>query len=97
MERSACVACPFQSRQRWVESKHRWPNLFAEAIQIDANIREGLAYVKEPYLHTRRTPLNQAVALDEVEMGGRGISGRVRKRVRGTLWGMRSAFCRSVP
>ena len=23
--RSACVACPFQSRQRWVEAKRRWP------------------------------------------------------------------------
>ncbi len=31
LERSACVACPFQSRQRWVETKRRWPGLFAEA------------------------------------------------------------------
>ena len=39
LERSACVACPFQSRQRWVETKRRWPELFAEAVQIDANLR----------------------------------------------------------
>ena len=25
LERSACVACPFQSRQRWVKTKRRWP------------------------------------------------------------------------
>ena len=25
LERSACVACPFQSRHRWVETKRRWP------------------------------------------------------------------------
>ena len=30
LERSACVACPFQSRQRWVHTKRRWPELFAE-------------------------------------------------------------------
>ena len=27
LERSACVACPFQCRQRWVETKRRWPGL----------------------------------------------------------------------
>ena len=67
LERSACVACPFQSRHRWVETKRRWPELFAEAVQIDASIREGLAYVKEPYLHPTRTPLAHAVALDEAQ------------------------------
>ena len=66
LERSACVACPFQSRQRWVETKRRWPELFVEAVQIDANLRGGLAFAKEPYLHPTRLPLAQAVALDEV-------------------------------
>ena len=69
LERSACVACPFQSRQRWVETKHRWPELFAEAVEIDDRLRVGLAYVKEPYLHPTRTPLAQAVAHDEAALG----------------------------
>ena len=68
LERSACVACPFQSRHRWVETKRRWPELFGEAVEIDAGLRDGLAYVKEPYLHMLRMPLAEAVALDEVEM-----------------------------
>ena len=68
LERSACVACPFQSRQRWIETKRRWPELFAEAVEIDARLRDGLAYVKEPYLHSLRMPLAQAVALDEAEV-----------------------------
>ena len=51
LERSACVACPFQSRSRWVETKRRWPELFAEAVEIDAGLRGGLAFAKEPYLH----------------------------------------------
>ena len=69
LERSACVACPFQSRQRWVETKRRWPELFAEAVDIDARMRDGLALVKTPYLHMMRMPLAEAVALDEVQLG----------------------------
>ena len=72
LERSACVACPFQSRQRWVETKRRWPELFAEAVEIDARLRGGLAFAKEPYLHTLRMPLVEAVALDEAKLGADG-------------------------
>ena len=74
LERSACVACPFQSRARWVETKRRWPELFAEAVKIDAKLRGGLALNKTPYLHMLRMPLGQAVALDEAKMGLDGMS-----------------------
>ena len=69
LERSACVACPFQSRQRWVETKRRWPEMFAEAVEIDDRLRDGLARDKTPYLHSLRMPLAEAVALDEVALG----------------------------
>ena len=69
LERSACVGCPFQSRQRWVETRRRWPDLFAEVVEIDAGLRDGLAFAKEPYLHPLRIPLNEAVALDEARLG----------------------------
>ena len=69
LERSACVACPFQSRQRWMETKHRWPELFAEAVEIDDRLRDGLAFAKEPYLHSLRMPLAEAVTLDEAKLG----------------------------
>ena len=72
LKRSACVACPFQSRQRWVETKHRWPLLCAEAVETDAKMRDGLAFAKEPYLHSLRKPLNQAVALDKADMEAEG-------------------------
>ena len=65
LERSACVGCPFQSHARWVETKRRWPELFAEAVQTDANLRGRLAFAKEPYLHPLRLPLAEAVMLDE--------------------------------
>ncbi len=74
LERSACIGCPYQSRQRWVETKRRWPELFAEAVEIDANLRGRLAFAKEPYLHPRRVPLAQAVSPDEAELGTDGQS-----------------------
>ena len=74
LERSACVGCPYQSRQRWVETKRRWPELFAEAVEIDANMRGKLAFAKESYLHPRRVPLAQAVSLDEAELRTDGQS-----------------------
>ena len=72
LERSACVACPFQSRQRWVETTRRWPELFAEEVEIDARMRGGLALEKTPYLHRLRMPLAEAVEMDEAEMGAGG-------------------------
>lgn len=72
LERSACVGCPFQSRRRWVETKCRWPRLFAEAVEIDVSLRRGLAYRKEPYLHPHRVPLARAVALDEANLASIG-------------------------
>ena len=73
LERSACVACPFQSRARWVETKRRWPELFAEAVEIDGRMRDRLALDKTPYLHSQRMPLAEAVALDEAALGADGL------------------------
>lgn len=70
LERSACVACPYQSRGRWVETMRRWPELFAEAVEIDANMRGRQATAKEPYLHPRRIPLAEAVRRDQAEKDG---------------------------
>ena len=69
LERSACVGCPYQSRQRWVETKQRFPELFDEAVEIDSNMRGNLAFAKEPYLHPMRIPLAEAVSLDEEQVG----------------------------
>ena len=73
--RSACVACPFQSRRRWVELKRRWPALFAETVEIDRSLRSSLALVKEAYLHRRRLPLKEAVVLDEAVALGETLDG----------------------
>ena len=46
----------------------RWPELFADALEIDACMRHGLAFARVPYLHPRRIPLAEAVRLDQGEM-----------------------------
>ena len=73
-----------------------WPELFAEAVEIDARLRDGLAFAKEPYLHNLRMPLAKAVALGEAEAWGRRAKGRVRQRVRGSLWRLRGRPHREV-
>ena len=55
-----------------METKRRWPELFAEAVAIDARLRGGLTLDKTPYLHMLRRPLAEAVALDEVGLGDDG-------------------------
>lgn len=72
LERSACAACPFQSRARWVETKRRWPDLFAEAVEIDAKLRRGLSLDKTPLLHMSRMPLAEAVAYAESRLEADG-------------------------
>ena len=52
-----------------METKSRWPKLFAEAVEIDAGLRDGLVLDKTPDLHVLRMPPAQATALDEVGMG----------------------------
>ena len=75
LERSACIGCPYQSRQRWVETKGQ----LAGAVRRGGGDRfqhaeDRLAFTKEPYLHPRRVPLAQAVSLDEAELGTDGQS-----------------------
>ncbi len=47
LERSTCVGWSYQSRQRWVETMRRWPDLDAEAVDTDARMRDQLAFAKE--------------------------------------------------
>ena len=72
LERSACVACPSSHDSGGWRRSAGWPELFAEAVEIDARMRGGLAFAKEPYLHSLRMPLAEAVAFDEAVLGAGG-------------------------
>ena len=79
-----------------METKRRWPELFADAVEIDARMRDGLAFAKEPYLHSLRMPLSEAVALDEAQLGmdwqrdGSATSARGTVECENTWWSLES-------
>ncbi len=67
--RSACVGCPFRSSQSWIQVMESEPEMFREAVEIDASLRSdshnaGRMFRKDAFLHHRRIPLDQAVNLD---------------------------------
>ena len=41
---------------------------------IDTRVRDGLAFAREPYLHSLRMPLTEAEALDEAQLATGGQS-----------------------
>ena len=55
-----------------METRRRWPELFDEAVEIDARLRDALALQKTPYLHMLRMPLAEAVAHDEAALEAAG-------------------------
>ena len=60
---------PLSEEKLYPKEKALLDLVAAEAVDIDANMRGGLAFAKEPYLHSMRIPLDQAVALDELKLG----------------------------
>ena len=83
LSRSACVGCPFHSAAEWVAVSKTDPDLFADACELDEKLRAMMLTSPERrvysqvYLHRRRKPLAQAVALDTVEIR---VPGKVRPR-----------------
>ena len=87
LERSACVACPFQSRssvgsRRSAGGRSCSPRRWRSTPTCGA----GWPSPKSPICISLRIPLAQAVRQDEAELGNGRAIGRVRKRVRGSLW-----------
>ena len=78
LSRSACVGCPFRSASEWVAVSKTDPDLFQDACELDEKLRTLMLTspqrrVHSPvYLHRRRKPLVQAVALDTVEIESQG-------------------------
>ncbi len=56
LERSARVACTFQSRHNWVETMRRGPGPSSGALEIDSHLQGGLALDKPPTRVLQRCP-----------------------------------------
>ncbi len=72
LTRSACVGCPFRSSSSWLEIRESEPELYQEAVEIDAMLRSGdhnagRMFRKLAYLHHRRVPLDEAIEDDSQE------------------------------
>ena len=81
LSRSACVGCPFRSSSSWLDIMNSEPDLYAEAVTIDAMLRSkkhnaGRMFHKRAYLHHRRIPLSEALALDD---SGREVNGFINE------------------
>ena len=79
LSRSACVGCPFHSAEEWVNVKQSDPERFEEACSIDEGLRIPMSATDADagytrYLHKRRIPLAEAVALDEVDVEHRRLA-----------------------
>lgn len=69
LPRSACVACPYRSREAWIELASDDPDGFADAVRTDHILRSAghnasRMFRNKVFLHPRRIPLDQAVAID---------------------------------
>lgn len=72
--RSACIGCPFRSDDEWARMRSEDPGEFAEAVEVDREIRSGGSLRGEPYLHSSLIPLDMVTfkpANDHSE--GRGM------------------------
>jgi len=62
--RSACVYCPFHSNKEWARLKQEEPESFAEAVRVDAMLRNGKSRCSQSlngdlYLHRSTKPLDE--------------------------------------
>lgn len=70
--KSSCFYCPFRQTNEWIEFKKAEPELFAQAVEIDEQVRSKETSVQgRAYLHRSATPLRYAVghqmSFDEYE------------------------------
>lgn len=58
--RSACTYCPYHSDREWYNLKANHPEAFAQAVEIDELIRDGVRGTSQRlYLHRKLRPLNE--------------------------------------
>ena len=68
--KSRCWMCPHQSNEEWREVRDQYPELFAEAVAMDEEVRAADEH-GGVYLHASRTPLASA----DIDAPDRGAVG----------------------
>lgn len=57
--KSACIGCPFNANHRWRELRDNRPDEWADAVEVDAAIRQQSGFRGQQFMHRTRTPLDQ--------------------------------------
>jgi hypothetical protein len=58
--RSACTYCPYHSDKEWYDLKTNHPDAFAEAIEMDQLVRDGVRGTEQKlYLHRKLKPIEE--------------------------------------
>ena len=67
--KSSCIGCPFHRDAMWIEMRQQRPAEWADAVAVDAALRQGDARGMrgEEFMHDTRLPLPEAIALVERE------------------------------
>jgi len=69
--RSACVYCPYRRDREWRILRETDPEGFAEAVRVDALIRNNVRGVRDPiFVHRSLKPLDQVDFSTEAERAG---------------------------
>jgi hypothetical protein len=60
MPKSACIGCPFHDNRNWRDLRDRRPDEWADAVEVDKQIRHGKDMKGSAYLHRSLKPLDEA-------------------------------------
>lgn len=65
--KSSCWFCPFQKPSSWTEMRQANPEMFDKAVELENRLNEKREYLGRDrvYLHSRKTPLELAVGMQE--------------------------------
>jgi hypothetical protein len=65
--KSSCWFCPFQKPSAWTEMRQDNPDMFDKAVALENRLNEKREYLGRDrvYLHSRKTPLELAVGMQE--------------------------------
>ncbi len=59
--KSSCIGCPFKRDTAWIEMRKNAPTEWADAVAVDAALRQTRAGKAQEFMHDSRLPLPEAI------------------------------------
>lgn len=67
--KSSCIGCPFHSDHQWRDIKNNYPEEWADAVQIDKQIRHQPGFRGQQFMHRSLKPLDEVDLRSDIEIG----------------------------